>query len=137
MSEVQIQHSMENLGSALARLEDVLSRPLNEDNRDITILRFTFVFELSWKALRRFLLYDKIPRNEIASPRDVLRKSYQVYWLTDDQLWLNMADDRNNLVHTYDEELANAVYERIKNSYAPEFQRLFEFLTAKFADILA
>ena len=137
MSEVQIRHSMENLGNALTRLDDVLSRPLNEDNRDITILRFTIVFELGWKTLRRFLLYDKVPRNEIASPRDALKKSYQVYWITDDQLWLNMADDRNNLVHTYDEELANAVYERIKNRYAPEFHRIFEFLKDKFADILA
>lgn len=136
MSDIKLLNSMDNLGNALSRLEDTLRRPLNDDTRDIAILRFTFVYELSWKTQRRFLLYEKFPQGELTSPREVLRKSYQTNWLKDDQLWLDMADDRNDLVHTYNENLANAVYERIKGKYAIEFRRVFDFLQEKFSDIL-
>ena len=34
-------------------------------------------------------------------------------WLTDEEAWLVMLADRNLTSHTYDEELAQAVYSRL------------------------
>ena len=140
MSAIKIRQSVENFGSALDRLEEALAVPLDEQMgkalRDAVILRFMFVYELSWKTLRRFLIYDKVPPVDIGTPRDVMSKAFQAYWIQDDHLWLNMADHRNLLVHTYNEDLAKEMYDRVKSAYAPEFRRLYEFLNQKFSDLL-
>ena len=65
-----------------------------------------------------------------------MKKAYQAHWLEDDRLWLDMAYDRNLLVHTYNENLAVAVYEHIESRHALEFRRVHTFLNDKFADVL-
>ena len=106
MSAIKLRQSMENFESALQRLEEALRMPLDATSRDAVILRFTFVYELAWKTLRRCLIYDKVESSQVGTPRDVMKKAYRAHWLEDDRLWLDMADDRNLLVHTYNENLA-------------------------------
>ncbi len=136
MSAIKLRQSMENFESALQRLEEALRMPLDATSRDAVILRFTFVYELAWKTLRRCLIYDKVESSQVGTPRDVMKKAYQAHWLEDDRLWLDMADDRNLLVHTYNENLAVAVYEHIESRHALEFRRVHTFLNDKFADVL-
>lgn len=94
MTEFPWKESFESLGEALTRLEEVLAMPLDEKRivLDATIQRFEFTFELFWKTLKRFLLVEGI---ETRSPRETLKKAYQIKWLDDEQLWLNMLHDRN------------------------------------------
>jgi nucleotidyltransferase substrate binding protein (TIGR01987 family) len=137
MSATKIRQSLENLTSFLESLEEALKGPEEvRAFRDSTILSFTFVYELSWKTLRRFLIHAKIPPNDLGTPGDVMRKAFQAYWITDDQLWLAMADHRNLLVHTYNEGLAKEVYDRIKEDYVPEFRRLHKFLSRRFSELV-
>jgi nucleotidyltransferase substrate binding protein (TIGR01987 family) len=88
---------------------------------------------LFWKTLKRLLAHEAIEANY---PKEVLRKAYQVHWLDNEETWISMVEDRNLVVHTYDEEMAKEMYERIKR-YLPVFRRTFEFLRTKVADILA
>jgi uncharacterized protein YutE (UPF0331/DUF86 family) len=46
-----------------------------------------------------------------------------------------MLDDRNQMAHIYDEAKAREIYGHIHRNF-PEMRRTFEFLKAKFADIL-
>jgi nucleotidyltransferase substrate binding protein (TIGR01987 family) len=125
---------MKSLSNALDRLEEALALSLDDDvHRDAAILRFVLVYELFWKTLKRCLAYEKMETNY---PKETLKKAYQVYWLKDEEVWLDMVDDGNLAAHTYDEEKAKEIYERIRG-YLPELRRTYAFLQSKFADILA
>jgi len=122
------------LGDALDRLEEALAlSPDDDTHRDSVILRFVLVYELFWKTLKRFLAHEQIEANY---PKEVLSKAYQVYWLENEKMWLKMIEDRNVVAHTYDEEKAKEIYERIRG-YSPELRRTYTFLQSKFADILS
>jgi nucleotidyltransferase substrate binding protein (TIGR01987 family) len=103
---------------ALALLDELASRPtLSKIERDAAIQRFEFTFEATWKAVQRHL---EVVEGVIAgSPKACVRSSRDVGVLDDEQatLALEMVDDRNLSVHTYDEALAERIRLRIP-SYA-------------------
>jgi nucleotidyltransferase substrate binding protein (TIGR01987 family) len=58
----------------------------------------------------------RVKKAWIASlPRGGLRVAFKTDWIEDEKEWLAMLADRNQTSHTYDEDLAKAVYRRRPN----------------------
>ena len=105
---------MESLGRALDRLDEALAVPPDVPLAvDGTIQRFEFTFELAWKALKDALAEEGV---DARSPREVLRASFRLGWLDDEEAWLGMLDDRNLSSHVYREEVAAEIYGRIREN---------------------
>lgn len=53
------------------------------------------------------------------SPKSCFREAFSVGLLTEDETisFIQMTDDRNLTSHTYDEEVAEALYRKIKNHF--------------------
>lgn len=104
---------------ALARLHEAVSKDnLSEIERDGLIQRFEFCFEIMWKCGKDYL-YDR-EGLDVASPKKVIRCLREVGIFSDveTEQALKMVDDRNLTAHTYDEEMAKELAERIY-SYEP------------------
>lgn len=98
----------EDLGNALARLEEALALEPSRINKDGTIQRFEFCFELSWKLMKSFAEYKGL---EVRSPRDAVRLAAQLGVLDNPRIWLKKyLESRNIASHTYNEEMADEVY---------------------------
>lgn len=83
---------------------------VSDVERDAAIQRFEFSFEAAWKAAQHYLAEKE--GIDSASPKAAIRSSLQVGLLSeaDTRLALEMADDRNPTVHTYNEELAKRIF---------------------------
>jgi nucleotidyltransferase substrate binding protein (TIGR01987 family) len=79
-----------------------------------TIQFFETTFELAWKLMKDYLSYLGY---EVKSPRDAIKQSFAIELITNGDSWINALMDRNLTTHTYDEEIANEVYQAIKNNY--------------------
>jgi nucleotidyltransferase substrate binding protein (TIGR01987 family) len=112
----------ENLKKAYKSLDTAQSTPI-VDARDIggIIKAFEIVYELSWRLLKIFILQDGL---DTAGPKDVFRKAYSTGWISDEKLWLEIIEDRNNTVHTYDEAFAKEIVDRIQTRYIQGFLEL-------------
>ncbi|MCF6093418.1 nucleotidyltransferase substrate binding protein [Microaerobacter geothermalis] len=101
---------------ALKTLEEVLkiNKPTAIE-RDASIQRFEYTFEVVWKAVKQYL-YD-IEGLDIASPKGVVRTCREIGILNDEETIkaLKMIDDRNLTVHTYNESLAKEILKRLPN----------------------
>lgn len=97
----------------LGTLRETLQEPKNRIVRDASIQRFEYTFEAVWKAAQLYLRSEE--SLESGSPKGVIRASLQAGLLKEEQArtGLQMADDRNLTVHTYNEALAEAIYARI------------------------
>lgn len=94
-----------------ARLAELSGRPsVSEVERDAAIQRFEFSFEATWKAAQHYL--NEKEGIDTASPKATIRSSLQVGILDEDdtRLALEMTDDRNRTVHTYNEDLARRIF---------------------------
>ncbi len=125
----KVDDSLVKLEAALKRLGEALSEDsANPLFIDGTIQRFEFVFELTWKTLKRALEVEGLL---CQTPRETLNTAYQTGWINTEELWLQMLDDRNLTSHTYEEPTASQIYENIQ-TYYPELLQLAQFLRKKY-----
>ena len=82
--------------------------------RDAGIQRFEFTFEAVWKAAKSFLY--NVEGLDMGSPKSAIRACREIGILTAEQTVraLQMVDDRNLTVHTYNEALAVEIYGRLQ-----------------------
>lgn len=111
--------------SALAVLSTAPEQDLsNEFVQGGVVDRFSLQFELGWKMLKDLLRYEGDATAAAGSPRTVIKAAYQYFDFLDEELWLGMLRDRNNIMHVYDAEEMKRLLDRILDSYIPEFQHL-------------
>ena len=96
---------------ALARLNEALAAPKSDIVRDSAIQRFEFTIDMGWKLVKTCLeeKYGVICH----APKECFREAYKQKILAYDEFWLELVDMRNQTSHTYKEELAQSVYERL------------------------
>jgi nucleotidyltransferase substrate binding protein (TIGR01987 family) len=96
---------------ALESLRRALAQPKDEYLRDSVIQRFEFTYELSWKALKRYLEEDEGTENvDVLPRRDLYRMAAEKGLLDDPVAWFAYHRARNETVHTYQEAKAEEVY---------------------------
>lgn len=108
---------------ALKRLEEALNEAKTEIVIDGVLHRFEFTFELAWKTMKDCLEYMGIV-NKTGSPRENIQAAFKQGLIDDGETWINIMLDRNSLSHLYDEETSREIYDRIKNKYVIEFEKL-------------
>ena len=77
---------------------------------DAAIQRFEFSFELAWKAIQEALKKEGLG---CQSPKSCLREAFAQGWIEDEDAALAILDDRNLTSHTYNESLAQVVFDRL------------------------
>jgi nucleotidyltransferase substrate binding protein (TIGR01987 family) len=130
MSERKLQDSLANLERATKKLEDALQIPKERELVvEGTIQRFEMVVELTWKTLKRALEYEGLHPK---TPRESLKEAFKLGWLHDEEVWLDMLDQRNTTSHVYlSEELAENNYEDIK-TVTPIIRQVVSFLRQRY-----
>ncbi len=89
---------------------------------------FEMAFELAWKVLKDTLEEEGfLPK----SPRETIKLAFQSGLIMDGHIWMEALKDRNLTVHTYEEKIAIAVEEKIRNSYFPVLAKLFQDFSKK------
>ena len=109
-----------SLQQAVNRLREAVTAAESPIKSDAVIQRFEFTFELAWKALKRILAYEGVI---CKTPRESLRQSFRLGLLAEEEIWLNMLEDRNAMSHIYSEEAAKEIYQRV-----PQFMSSLEGL---------
>jgi nucleotidyltransferase substrate binding protein (TIGR01987 family) len=113
--------NLDQFERALNALEKALAEEKNDITRDATIQRFEFSVELAWKSAKRIM------GTSTTAPKQVVREMAQNNLINDVEFWLVAIDKRNLSSHTYNEELANEVYNFAK-SFLPLAKELFKKL---------
>lgn len=127
MSGYKIELGFTNVQKAILSLETVAFKPMQQDreNVDATIQRFEFTIELFWKLLKAILEEQGVL---VVYPKDVLKEAYKGNLVDDEKIWISILKDRNLTSHTYDEALADEVFQRIR-TYIPVFKKTYQNLS--------
>ena len=113
MSENEIFNSFKK---SLTRLEEILQEEKTMTVRDAAIKRFELTVELAWKSIQQFLRKQNII---CRSPKECLSEAFKFGLIADNPAWLKMMADRNETVHTYNEETAEKIYNNLPDYLAP------------------
>lgn len=127
MNDQKVKQSLENFENAIISLEEAVEK---EELSDLelagAIQNFEFCYELAWKTLQKL---GGQQGRKIVSPRDAFQFAREAGYLQDERLWLDMIEDRNETVHTYDHATAQKIYKAVKERYFQAFLDLFKKLS--------
>ena len=107
--------NFKSLENALQTFEEAItSNPQSLLEKDGTIQRFEYTFELCWKSIRKLLL--ELGRQEVSSsPKPLFRDAHQEGLISNLETWFKYIDARNRTSHTYNKKTAEQVFNDIKD----------------------
>ena len=128
--DIRWKQRFSNFTKALNLLENALKIEQPDIVQKAGIVQFfEMCSELSWKVMKDYL--ESQGFNEIGTPRNAIKKAFEIGLIEDGHAWMDLLVDRNLSVHTYDEEQANNLYLLIHTKYYPLFQKLNTQLSSK------
>ncbi len=122
----EVEISLGNFKAALKQLEQFIALPVaNNRDRAGIIHAFEFSFETAWKTVQKAV--EKQGLNA-GSPKLAFKAAFQVGWIKENEQesWTQMLEDRNLTTHTYKEDLASLILERICNNHVVALKLLLE-----------
>ena len=114
----------ENFLNALRRLGEFTNTPCATDREKAGVIQaFEFTFEQAWKLIQKIAQGEGLEAN---SPKSALMAGIQLKLIfpSDESLWSKMLEDRNLSSHTYKEEFAEAIYQRILSQHLAQLEKL-------------
>lgn len=132
--DIRWKQRLDNLQRAYARLCQAVGANVNDPENDLIqmalIKAFEMTFELSWKTMKDYLVYNGI---DVKLPREVIKQAFANDIIIDGQTWIDMLENRNQIAHTYDEDRARETVRQICQAYLPALEQLHNFLLEKSA----
>jgi len=125
-----LRDSLGNLQRAVGKLEEALSYSLEQPLvAEGTVQRFEFVIELFWKTFKRALEFEG---RMTKTPRESVKEAFAAGWITDETVWLDMIQCRNETSHLYlHPELVTTICGRIAG-FRSEIRSRCDFLVARY-----
>ena len=128
--DIRWKQRFRNFNKSLELLESALKIEQPDVVQKAGIVQFfEMCCELSWKVMKDYL--EDQGFTEIGTPRNAIKKSFEIGLIEDGHAWMDLLVDRNLSVHTYDEEKANSLDLLIHTKYIKLFQHLKTSLSTK------
>lgn len=122
MNEQRWKQRFQNFQKCFSFLEDCAKDAHLDVKSDIAIIKaYEMSFELAWKTLQDYLRHQG---QNPAGPRDALKAAFSLGILDKGHIWIEMLDQRNTLVHIYDQSAAKLAVDRITGEFLPAFSEL-------------
>ncbi|MBU4360533.1 nucleotidyltransferase substrate binding protein [Candidatus Parcubacteria bacterium] len=124
-----LNYKLKDFEKAIQTLKESLEIEQNDFIKDAVIKRFEYSFELCWKTTKAFL--SQKFGIDIYSPKECFRELRRNKLLNDDETeaLLKMTNDRNEIIHTYNENFADELYKKITNKYYKSIEKVFEVVS--------
>lgn len=102
---------------------------LDEIIKEGLIQRFEYTHELAWNVMKDYAAYQG--NTTVGGSRDATREAFQLQLISDGNVWMDMIGSRNKTSHTYNQETADEIFQKILREYHPAFLEFKEKMETK------
>lgn len=126
MHEVDIHKKVNNFFRALKNLKEIEGKepPFDPITEAGMVSLFEICFEQSWKAMKERLEYHGYGERKLGSPNAIIKLAYQAGMIDDEVLWSEALRARNDVVHSYSDEIALRIIKDSQEKFLPMFEAL-------------
>ncbi|HOL63580.1 MAG: nucleotidyltransferase substrate binding protein [Elusimicrobiales bacterium] len=129
MTKSEVIIAIERLKKVFQKLKEATIKAKDDLDRDGVIQRFEFTTELLWKTLKIVLEYQSIDASQ--GPKYVVKQAFKFGYIPDDEIILDILNDRNQTSHIYEEKTAEEIYTRISKIYVSKIEEIINHLESK------
>ena len=125
--DIRWKQRFSNYTKALGQLQKFIDKGnLNELEKQGLIQAFEYTYELAWNVMKDYFEYQA--EEAIRGSRDAIRLSFNRGLITDGKAWMDMIESRIKSSHTYNEDTAEEIVDKILNTYFTCFMTFKETL---------
>jgi len=129
----RVKRTFLDFEKAFYNLKSAVESAVDDLDIDGAIKRFELCYELSWKMIKVYLEdLGIICKN----PRDCFKQAKINGLVEDEDLWMEMIETRNQLVHEYSFEFSREIFAKIKKDYVRILGNLYETIKRRLEDEL-
>lgn len=120
-----LMESYESFKKAYLKLKEFIETDeQTEKDRAAIIHAYEFTFELWWKTLQRYLQdYETVTE---FGPGATIRNAFQFGIIDEGQEYMDLLRDRNLIAHTYKENVAIEIHDRIVEKHIKTLSKFIE-----------
>lgn len=117
---------LDNFAKALLNLRAVqeVEPPYTVMNAAGSVALFEICFEQAWKAMKEALTANGYSESKVGSPRQIIKLAFSAGMINKQDEWLKMLASRNDVAHSYNEEIALDIIAAVKGEYILLFDDL-------------
>lgn len=121
-----IHKKVNNFFKSLDNLKEIQGRipPYDPITEAGMVSLFDICFEQAWKAMKERLEYHGYGERKLGSPNAVIKLAYQAGMIDDEMLWHDALKARNDVVHSYSEEVALQIIKYAQERFISMFEDL-------------
>jgi nucleotidyltransferase substrate binding protein (TIGR01987 family) len=117
--DIRWQQRFQHYQKALLQLSKAVDlsqqRPLSEIEQQGLIKAFEFTHELAWNVMKDYFAYQG--NSTIMGSRDATREAFQHNLISDGEGWMEMIKSRNMTSHTYNQDIADEISDKVIMQY--------------------
>lgn len=129
MKKTEVILAIEKLKKAFKKLEESVKIAKDDLHKDGVIQRFEFTAELIWKTLKIILEYNSIDTS--GGPKVVIKQAFKFGYIPDDEIILDILEDKNISSHIYDEKTSDEIFKRISEVYIKKISEIINHIESK------
>jgi nucleotidyltransferase substrate binding protein (TIGR01987 family) len=116
----------ENFCATLENMKEIYQYEEPYDNVVLTGLvgLYEICFEQAWKAMKELLEMHGYEEGATGSPKMILKTAYKSGMIQDEDLWLQALQERNNVAHSYNQNIAIEIVRLAKSEFYNMFCEL-------------
>ena len=128
--DIRWKQRFQNFEKAFGQLKNAVTQveSLSDLEKEGMIQRFEYTFELAWKTLKDYLEEKNV---DAKFPREVIKQSFKYEIINDGDIWLEMLEQRNLMVHTYEEKIFKTTVNKISKTYFAAISQVYQYLKDK------
>ena len=113
----------DNFCAALTNMKEIYNY---EEPYDTVVLTglvglYEICFEQSWKMMKEILEEHGYEQSATGSPKLILKTAFKAGMIKDEKLWLEALQERNNVAHSYNKEIALDIVRQAKDKFYDMF----------------
>jgi len=97
------------------------------------IQRFEYTHELAWNVMKDYAEYQG--KSDIGGSLDATREAFKLKLISNGDAWMDMIASRNKTSHTYNDQIADDIYNKILSWYYQEFLEFKQIMEGKYSAI--
>ena len=129
--DIRFRQRFQNYKKALDTMKSAVklaaSRELSNLEKQGVIQGFEYTFELAWNVMKDYLEEQGI--TGIIGSKNAVRQAFNLGLIEDGQIWMEMIESRNISSHSYDEEIAEKLHQRIMDNFFWQLTAFAEKMT--------
>jgi nucleotidyltransferase substrate binding protein (TIGR01987 family) len=116
----------ENFCAALENMKEIYQyeEPYNNVVSTGLVGLYEICFEQAWKAMKELLEIHGYEESATGSPKMILKTAYKSGMIQDEDLWLQALQERNNVEHSYNQNIAIGIVRLTKSEFYNMFCEL-------------